>query len=290
MKNLITLSVCLFAFFQIQAQENFSDLFTIEIKGQGKPIILIPGLSCSGEVWKETVEKLSPNYECHILTLGGFAGIEAFPGSDTLFLPKIKKGIIKYIQEKDLQKPTIIGHSLGGFTALSIASTHSGLLSKIVIVDSYPFFSAAMNPNATEEMMKPQAQMMKTMMMNQDETTFKSQQRQSLPTMVTGAEDVEKILNWSLNSDRATVAQAMYELMTTDLRQEAGSVDCPILVLGAWYAAKDYGITQEMVKNNYQQQFSKAEDVQIFMANTAKHFIMLDEFDWFINNLNTFLK
>ena len=174
--------------------------------------------------------------------------------------------------------------------ALSIATEAPQLLKKIIIVDSYPFFSAAMNPGATAEQARPQAQMMRTIMIKQTAEVFESQQKQSMPTMASQSDDIEKIIQWSLASDRPTVAQAMYELMTTDLRAEAEKVSCPILVFGSWYAAKDFGISSEMVKNNYQQQFQKAKDYRILMADTARHFIMLDEFDWFIQHVNTFLK
>ena len=37
-------------------------------------MILIPGLTCGGDVWKSTVEHFKDRYECHVLTLAGFAG------------------------------------------------------------------------------------------------------------------------------------------------------------------------------------------------------------------------
>jgi N-formylmaleamate deformylase len=290
MKKWISFIGTLLLFFQLNAQDAPETLFDVRIQGQGQPMLLIPGLACSGEVWDETVTELSNNYECHVFTLAGFAGTEAFHGSDTSFLPQIKKGIIQYIEQQKLEEPIIMGHSLGGFTALSIAAEEPELLHKIIIVDSYPFYSASMNPGITAEQAKPQAEMMKTMMKNQTEEAFANQQKASMPIMATQQKDVERIIEWSLASHRPTVAQAMYEIMTTDLRAEAAKVRCPILVLGAWYAGKNYGITKEMVEKTYRQQYAKAPDHQIRMADTARHFIMLDEFDWFLETVNTFLK
>ena len=56
---------------QVNAQKNS---FQVEVSGQGDHVILIPGLSCSGDVWQETVSVLQKNYTCHVLTLPGFAG------------------------------------------------------------------------------------------------------------------------------------------------------------------------------------------------------------------------
>ena len=48
--------------------------FKVNVTGQGKSIILIPGLSSSGAVWDGTVARLRNRYQCHTLTLAGFAG------------------------------------------------------------------------------------------------------------------------------------------------------------------------------------------------------------------------
>jgi hypothetical protein len=40
--------------------------FTTEVIGKGKPMILIHGLYCNGEVWKETVDRYKDKYECHV--------------------------------------------------------------------------------------------------------------------------------------------------------------------------------------------------------------------------------
>lgn len=273
--------------YTIQAQ-HASYPFDVQIEGQGKPVILIPGLACSGEVWNATVEVLKKNYECHILTLAGFSTQKAI-NLDKGFLPIIQDNINKYIKSNFKIKPIIIGHSLGGFLALSLASSEPDLLEKIVIVDSYPFYSAAMNPNATEENSLQQAKRFKEMFVAMPDSTFNEQQTLSMSSMVTNPEQAKIAVKWSSESDRATVAQAMYEIMTTDLRQEAEQVKCPILVFGSWYAAKDYGITKNIVKQNYQIQFAKAKSCIIKVADTAKHFVMWDEAEWFHKELIAFL-
>lgn len=289
MKKLAILFVVLFSCSLLFSQEKESNYpFNIEIKGEGKPIILIPGLASSGSVWDKSVEVLEKKYECHVLTLAGFVDQPPIQFGDS-FLPKIQTKIVEYINNELKEKPIIIGHSLGGFLSLSIASAEPDLLEKIVIVDSYPFYSAAMNPMATEETAKSQGDMMKTMLVNMPNETFAAQQKMMMAAMTTDSSDIELITQWSIQTDRRTMAQAMYEIMTTDLRDETEFVKCPILVFGSWYAAKDYGITKEMVEKNYQSQFSKAKNCTIKVADTAKHFIMFDEYQWFIKNLELFL-
>ena len=281
----VTLLNCISLFSQ---NENRDYPFDIKIKGEGKPIIFIPGLASSGTVWDKTVQVLEKKYECHVLTLAGFVDQPPIEYGDA-YLPKIQTKIVEYINKELKEKPIIIGHSLGGFLSLSLASAEPDLLEKIVIVDSYPFYSAAMNPMATEESAKAQGNMMKNMLVSMDDKSFANQQKMMMASMTTDSSNIELITQWSIQTDRKTMAQAMYELMTTDLRDEAELVKCPILVFGSWYAAKDYGITKEMIEKNYQTQFSKAKNCTIKVADTAKHFIMFDEPKWFIKNLESFL-
>ena len=59
--------------------------FTVQVVGKGKPMLLIPGLTCPGAVWDETVAYYQKQYQCHIISLAGFGGnagcsCEACPG------------------------------------------------------------------------------------------------------------------------------------------------------------------------------------------------------------------
>jgi len=288
MKKLAILLIIFF--YQTTTTYSQSEKYTfhIEIKGKGKPIILIPGLASSGKVWEETTNTLEKNFECHILTLPGFANQSAI-SLDKGYLPIIAKEIVKYINNELNEKPILIGHSLGGFLSLSIASSQPQLLKNIIIVDSYPFMSLAYDSNATVEKIIPQAKMMKEIMLSTSDSLFVQQQKRTMPTMIKDASHIQMAMEWSMQSDRKTMAQAMYELMTTDLRNDVEKVKIPILVLGSWYGAKDYGITKEIVLANYKNQFLKADNCKIKVAETAKHFIMLDEPKWFINSVEAFI-
>jgi hypothetical protein len=43
--------------------------FSVKTTGKDRPMILIPGLLSSGEVWSATVDRYKDRYECHVLTL-----------------------------------------------------------------------------------------------------------------------------------------------------------------------------------------------------------------------------
>jgi pimeloyl-ACP methyl ester carboxylesterase len=284
MKKTILLFLLSFGFAQIALTQSFD----VKITGSGQPIILIPGLASSGEVWDETVVALSPNFKCHVLTLPGFAGQPAIDLSEG-FLPQIVKEIGVYLATFD-QPVSLIGHSLGGFLSLQLSNDYPNQVKKAIIVDSYPFYSAAMNSVATVEMMKPMAEQMKQMINTTGVKDFEKQQTAGMAIMTASPDRIPTAVKWSVASDRNTFSQAMYELMLTDYRQNLSAVKTPLLVLGAWYSGKDYGMTAESVKGNFIRQYQLADNVQIEMAPTAHHFIMWDNPEWFMEKITDFLK
>ena len=262
--------------------------FTVEVTGQGRPLILIPGLASSGEVWQGTVARLcapQAGRQCHVLTLAGFAGV---PPVDGDLLARAEEQLAGYIAAKKLGQPAIIGHSLGGFLALKMAIGHPGQTGKLVIVDALPALGALQLPTIAPQQLQDMAAQMRTAMHGQDAASFAEGQRRSVAGMAGKPEDVARILDWGRRSDRNSVIDAMATLMGTDLRQEVAKVQSPTLVLGTWAAYRDY-TTRAAVENTFHAQYQRLPGVQIALADTARHFIMYDEPDWMLGRIEQFL-
>ena len=280
--------ILLFAFIFGSLSLAYSQQLQADITGKGPKIILIPGLASSGEVWQETASFLSKNYECHVLTLPGFGANAAMDLSEG-FLFTMEKLLTDYIEEQS-EPVILIGHSLGGFLSLRLSKSIPDRIQKAIIVDSFPFYSAAFNPAATSENMKGMANQMKELMLAQSPEQFRAQQQASMPMMTINSEKLPIAVEWSVQSDRNTIAQALYELMITDFRKELEVVKTPILVLGAWASGKNYGLTLESVGKSFAEQYRLAENLQIEMAPTAHHFIMWDNPEWFMEKVSAFLQ
>ncbi|MDN5202048.1 alpha/beta hydrolase [Fulvivirgaceae bacterium BMA10] len=264
------------------------ETFKVEVKGKGIPMILIPGLNSSPEVWNETIEKYRSNFECHLVHLAGFAGLKPLSNTDD-FTKRVRDDLIAYIKEEQLKKPVIMGHSLGGFLALWIGSKEPDLVGPLLIIDGLPFLPAIQMIGATPETTEPMAKGMMTQMQNQSAEQRAMYARQFLTTMITDESDLEKAVEWGKHSDPATSAQAMYDLYVTDLRNEIAKIKSPTLVLGAWIGFKDYGATRENTEPKYQNQFKKIPDHKIKFTDKGKHFIMWDDPDFFFYETNQFL-
>ena len=280
--------ILLFAFIFGSLSLAYSQQLQADITGKGPKIILIPGLASSGEVWQETASFLSKNYQCHVLTLPGFGANAAMDFSEG-FLFTMEKLLTDYIEEQS-EPVILIGHSLGGFLSLRLSKSIPDRIQKAIIVDSFPFYSAAYNPAATPENMKGMANQMKELMLAQSPEQFRAQQQASMPMMTINSEKLPIAVEWSVQSDRNTIAKALYELMITDFRKELEVVKTPILVLGAWASGKNYGLTLESVEKSFAEQYRLAENLQIEMAPTAHHFIMWDNPEWFMEKVSAFLQ
>src|SRR5438105_4213295 len=113
--------------------------FKVKVVGSGRAMILIPGLACSGDVWDTTVEHFKHRYQCHVLTLAGFAGQAPVEGP---WLETVRKGLADYIRQNKLDHPVIVGHSIGGFLTYVMGITEPDLVGPLVRVDGLPCLPA----------------------------------------------------------------------------------------------------------------------------------------------------
>jgi pimeloyl-ACP methyl ester carboxylesterase len=259
--------------------------FQVKRVGQGVPMILIPGLASSGEVWDATAQHFSPHYECHVLTLAGFAGVA--PIKEPL-LSSVEQELVAYIGRNHLQRPIIVGHSLGGVLAMRLAADHPELVSRILIVDSLPALGATQNPAATAAQLDEAAQKMRTAMLAGDPASYAASQRKTVEAMVTRPADVERVLGWGQASDRVTVINALAEVLRLDLRQDISKIQAPTLVLGTWIEYQEYA-PRSAIEATFRTQYQKLPGVRIELADTARHFIMLDDPAWMLGRMDAFL-
>lgn len=259
--------------------------FHVDVTGKGTPVIFIPGFASSGATWDGTVAHMKGAYECHVLTLAGFAGQPAIPAP---MLETVRRDLAAYIRDHKLTKPIIVGHSLGGVLALWLASTEPDLVGPLVIVDSLPFLSAVMNPAATEESVKTMAESMRKMYSGPANEQSEKLGEMAVRPMVTKTSDFEMVRGWSKSSDRGAMADAIYEMMTTDLRERLALIRSHAIVIGTWVAYKGYA-TREQVETNFKLQYAKLKDYRLVLTDTARHFVMLDEPEWFYRTLDEFL-
>lgn len=260
--------------------------FSVRVVGQGRPLLLIPGLTCPGAVWDETVARYQKQYQCHVVSLAGFGGVAAQQPVPTHLLQDVRDQLLAYVKAQKLTKPVVIGHSLGGFLALWMAATDPAALGPLEIVDSLPFLPAIQNPAATPETMRPMAEQLR----QHPRHLTMAAERQMVTPLVTDSARLTQVARWGLASDPGTVAQAMYDMYTTDLRADIARIGQPVLVLGSWAGYQQYGATKASTGAIYTQQYAKLPQARIELSEAGRHFLMYDDAPWFFAQTDAFLQ
>jgi pimeloyl-ACP methyl ester carboxylesterase len=260
--------------------------FVVKVTGSGRPMILIPGLSCGGNVWDGTVAHFKDRYQCHVVTLAGFAGQ---PAIGEPFLEQVRDGLSKYIRDKKLERPVIVGHSLGGFLAFWLGATVPEQIGPIIAVDGVPYFPALRDVNATPQSAQPFAESLRNTYKAQTSEQFAIGNRGFLAGMITDPKDIEKVVEMSTKSDPKAVAQAFYELMTIDLRPKVKAIRAPVLLIGATASAPNPE-QKKTTEENYRLQVTNVPRHKVVFAPKARHFIQLDEPKFFFQEVESFLK
>lgn len=259
----------------------------VEVVGTGRPVLMIPGLNSGADTWRDTCAALQPQAQCHIVQLPGFAGT---PRVDApAFLAPMRDRLLAYVADRKLARPDVVGHSLGGVLALQMAIARPDAIGKLVIVDSLPFMGAVRDASMTAEAMRPMATQMAAGMRAADPASYRKQAEAALASMTHDAGRTEQLKAWGAASDRESTTQAMYDLMTTDLRADLAQVKAPTLVLGAWSAYKPYGATLESTRGIFQAQYAALPGVRIEMSNDGYHFLMWDDPQWVATQVRGFL-
>ncbi|WP_026752485.1 alpha/beta fold hydrolase [Sediminibacterium sp. C3] len=257
--------------FSAQAQ----GAFQVKVIGKGNPVLLFPGFGCTGEIFEETVKALSTNNECHVFTFAGFGGV---PAIEMPWLPNIKDQVVTYVKSKKLNKPVIIGHSLGGTLGLWLAATDQSLFKKVIAVDALPCNGAVMMPNYDASTIVYESPYSKQML-QQDTASFRKQALQQVGFMMLNKEKQAKVVDMMLQADRKTYVYGYVDLLKLDLRNDIAGIQLPVVVLAATHPNK------AMVEKTYNEQYAKLGNKVIHYADKAAHFVMYDQPEWYINKI-----
>jgi N-formylmaleamate deformylase len=248
--------------------------FRADVSGSGPPMLLIPGLNSSGAVWSGVVDHFKSRYTCHALTLPGFAGQ---PPLSTPSLATVRDAILAYMDEHRLERPVIVGHSLGAFLAFWVASTAPQKVGSVIAIDGVPFLPALMDPSATVDTVRPQAEAMRKVMESASPAQREQSSALSLASMISDPAQIAIAQRWAVASDPRTTALFMTELMTTDLRPDVTRIQTPVLlvVAGALFASSPAALAT--VERGYERQIAEIAHHRTVVARQARHFIMLDD-------------
>ena len=271
------------------APTRFSVVIQGAAPGKGPDVILIPGLSSSRDVYAAEAKLLTGNYRLHLIQIAGFSGDPAGPNATGPILAPVVEQLHQYIVTNKLQHPAIIGHSLGGLLGLMLADAHPEDVGKLLIVDSLPFYALVFAPEATVDVVKPQAEAMRNQMLAASPDVYAAMANQTASYLVLNPDARKLVAASSIASDRTVMVNAMYEDLVTDLRPQLASIKTPTTLLYPYDAAA-VGPDSTKIDTIYTSAYSTMPNLKIHRIDDSRHFIMYDQPAAFDKAVQLFLK
>jgi len=103
-------------------------------KGQGKPILFIHGFPFHQGLWKDYINRFSDEFRVITVDLPGFGKSPLL--KSPFSIDQVAETLLAFLEERGLKGLTIVGHSLGGYVALSMVKKRPGLFTSLVMFHS----------------------------------------------------------------------------------------------------------------------------------------------------------
>ena len=236
----------------------------------GHDVLLIPGLASGPAIWSGLQARLS-GHRLHLVHIAGFAGKPAGLNRSGALLGPLTQELVRYVSERKLQKPAIIGHSMGGTLAMMTGLQAKGRIDRVMVVDMLPAGAGMLG--GTSQGLGYIAEQLNGYF------TGTKAGRQLLANMISqtpGARD----------SDPNVIAQALTELARTDLTAQLSSLGCPLTVVHALSADRDVAVAQ---KQRFRAAYSNATRPNIEGIGPSGHMVMIDQAEKFASAVRGFL-
>jgi pimeloyl-ACP methyl ester carboxylesterase len=210
-----------------------------------------------------------------VLTLPGFDGRPAAPANA---FAAARAAVAKLIEQRRLDKPVIVGHSLGATMAIAVAEDKPAQVGGVVAIDGLPVMpgTETLPPNDRSRY----AAGMKARLAGQSQAIFASQQQGYMRTI--GVMDMGKaddIAQLTGRSDPASVGQYAADDLELDLRPGLKDIQAPVLVLVPYFDADagQQGLTANAKAEYYRSLMQGAAKVEVATVAPARHFAMIDQ-------------
>lgn len=254
---------------------------TIRTTGKGSPVVLIPGLASSPAVFDEAAGQIGRDHRLIFVQVNGFAGSKAGSAPLEGLMAGAVDELAAWLAANHVEKPAVIGHSMGGLMAMMLAKRHPEAASRLLIVDSLPFYGMLFGPSETPDAIRPVVEQMRASLVSG------ASPPQVPPHMSNTDAGKAKVLEWLKASDPKTVGEALVEDATTDIRPDLPALaGTPVTVL---YAVPSPEM-KPMADGLYAEAYKGLPGVKLVPVDKSEHFIMLDQPERFAEEVEVFLR
>jgi esterase len=103
--------------------------------GSGPPLVVLHGLFGSSGNWRGIARELADTHSVYCVDLRNHG---ASPWSESMDYLAMADDVLQLIARLRLERPAVMGHSMGGKTAMALALRHPSSVSRVIVVDIAP--------------------------------------------------------------------------------------------------------------------------------------------------------
>ncbi len=268
-------------------REFVSDRISVVARGSGPDVILIPGLAGHREeAWGGVIETLDDRYRLHLVQVNGFAGVPPGANAEGPVSAPVAEEIARYIRESGLDRPAVIGHSMGGTIGMMLAARHPDDVGRLMVVDMMPSMGAFFGPaGETPEGLRGIAEQARAQILEAPPGTgFIAQLFEG---MTLDAQMEAVLMRLARESDRGTVANAFHELIVTDMRPELSRITAPVTAL--YVQPPNVQVPEDQFDASMADLYANAADARLVRIDDSRHFIQWDQPTRLIAEIDAFM-
>lgn len=103
--------------------------------GSGSPLIILHGLYGNSDNWITIAKSLAENFKVFLIDLRNHG---QSPHSNEHNYDVLQQDVVEFFESQNIEKAIVIGHSMGGKTAMLFALRNPGKVESLIIVDIAP--------------------------------------------------------------------------------------------------------------------------------------------------------
>ena len=100
--------------------------------GQGPDLLILHGLFGSSSNWRTIAKALSLNFTVYTLDARNHGNS---PWSDSMAYIEMADDIVRFLDDQNLETAHVLGHSMGGKTAMTLALNHQQRVNRLIVAD-----------------------------------------------------------------------------------------------------------------------------------------------------------
>jgi pimeloyl-ACP methyl ester carboxylesterase len=230
------------------------------------------------------MERHGERFTMYAITLPGFGGSEPPPApaeegqySRGPWLDNAERAILQMIKEREIEKPVLVGQSLGGHIAVRLLARHPERFRAGIILQSmpaYPIDGAGAEVSRETRMQKVDGALHEQIQHIEDDQWLQ-QQREWIQSLTSNSAFAEALAEKNANLPKDTSSRYMLEYLAADVQQELAAAQTPPILVAA-AIPHEPGADLEELRAMWPELYEGVERVTIVYFEATRELILIE--------------